>query len=226
MIFSERLLFIHIGKTGGMSCSDYLLRSLTGPVWNCHQEADHDQSRLSRKDITSVAGLNRHCTLEAASRFLKENFDRRLEDFDKIVAVFRHPYSLEYSWYRHLQKPDVRERRRAQGELLELAQGDFEEFVRGSGYHRRGLTQERYVQIGGHMPPNVSIVRFENLGAEFLEQVRTFTDVEESNQGDARFPLLNSTVYEVELDSVLTSSVKSAIQSKHPFVFETGFYAR
>ncbi len=32
MIFSDGFLFIHIGKTGGMSCSQFLLNNLKTPV--------------------------------------------------------------------------------------------------------------------------------------------------------------------------------------------------
>lgn len=225
MVFNDRVLFLHIGKTGGMSCSEFLLRFLERPVWNCHRDAPTELERLQVDDVHAVTGINRHCTLAAASRFLEANFHRQVNSFEKVIAVFRHPYSLEYSWYQHLRKPLIRARRQENKALLELAAGDFETFVINADHHRPGLTQEKYVLLDGATPANVAIVRFESLARDFPRTVATFLDQKRCASASPVFPKINSSRYDGNLEQVLTGSVRAAIRAKHSHLFTSGFYA-
>ncbi|MEO0435673.1 MAG: hypothetical protein AAF098_02055 [Pseudomonadota bacterium] len=226
MVFNDRVLFLHIGKTGGMSCSEFLLRFLERPVWNCHGEASAELQRLQLTDVDAAMGINRHCTLAAASRFLEANFQRQLSSFEKIIAVFRHPYSLEYSWYQHLRKPLIRARRQDDERLLKLAEGDFESFVRNADHHRPGLTQEKYVLLEDTIPANVDIIRFESLSEDFPRAVAKFLDKRKYSfaSGSSLFPKINSTHYDKDLEQVLTQPIRAAIRAKHAYLFTTGFY--
>ena len=66
MIFNDRMMFIHIGKTGGSSCSDYLLHNLQGPAWNCHADADRELAPLGIEGMHPRTDIKRHCTLPEA----------------------------------------------------------------------------------------------------------------------------------------------------------------
>ena len=232
-------MFIHIGKTGGMSCSHYLLRNLQRPVLNCHREARQECEKLALRDVTPVTSVNRHCTLAAAQQLLATQFGRSIEQLIRIVAVFRHPYSLEYSWYQHLRKPRKRKRRESQRALLALAAGDFETFVRKSDHHRPGLSQEKYLMIDGVMPENVKIVRFESLESDFPASVAPFLNggvapgkgtnsntAATSNTAttELRFPRVNSSHYDRPAAQVLSPAAREAIQEKHAYLFQSGFY--
>ena len=102
MIFNEDLIFIHIGKTGGLSCARYLLFNLQRPVYNCHFHARVETLRLGLLGVESLQSVNRHCSLEEALELVASVDGRQLHDFQKVVAVIRHPYTLEMSFYRHL----------------------------------------------------------------------------------------------------------------------------
>jgi hypothetical protein len=219
VIFNDDLLFIHIGKTGGMSCSEYLLRHLRRPVFSVHGESEQELRRLGIDDVRAARGVHRHCTLSAALRYLGDEHGRTLADFAMVIAVFRHPVTLEYSLYRHLQKPAVRTRRRAEAQLLELAAGDFLTFVSKAGYHRPGLTQDAYVRIDGEIPDGVRIQRFESLARDFPRCVAPYT------QGRGDFPHNNRSRYDVPLREQVGVAELEAIHAKHRFLFDSGFYA-
>ena len=116
MVFNEDLLFIHNGKTGGSSCAAYLLENLDGRIYNC----DAEQGSVHADNIVAVSSINRHCTLRSARNHLLREFDKDIFSFKKILVCIRHPYTLEVSFYQHLQKPEIRERRKGNPELLEL----------------------------------------------------------------------------------------------------------
>src|SRR5688500_11413878 len=70
MIFSDRLMFIHIGKTGGSSCADYLLYNLQGPAYNCHADADLELAPLGIDGMHPRTDIKRHCTLPEALAYV------------------------------------------------------------------------------------------------------------------------------------------------------------
>lgn len=223
MIFNDDLIFIHIGKTGGLSCAQYLLRHLRAPVYNCHYDAHEETQRLQRGDeVQAITSVHRHCTLQEALGPIAASTGKKLNDFTKVVAVIRHPYTLEYSFYKHLQKTRVRERRKDNKRLLELADSDFKSFVKHAPFHRAGHAQESFFQLDGVTPPNVELVRFEDLPASFISAVGPFcrsTDAES-------FPHANRTTYDKELSGLLTDKICRLLQVKHRFMFDSGLYSR
>jgi hypothetical protein len=221
MIFNNDLIFIHIGKTGGLSCSDYLLHNLQPPVYNCHHDAAAEVKRLKIDGVVPRPDISRHCTLTEALDYVARFSGKQLKDFAKVVAVIRHPYTLEYSFYSHLQKPRVRERRKEEARLLELAQGDFKTFVQEAGYHRKDHTQDDFVRLGAEIPNCVELVKFEQLPAAFPEAVSRF--VKKANVRS--LPHHNRTEYQSNLHEKLTDDVKELIHQKHKFMFDSGLYS-
>ena len=220
MIFNDRMIFIHIGKTGGMSCSNYLLNNLAGPVHSVHQEAAEEAARLGLSHIKCHSDLNRHCTLERGLNFIHLLTGRVLADYDRVVAVFRHPVTLEYSFYEHLKKPHVRERRKKNKALLDLANGDFLTFIKKAGYHRPGAAQQDFVTIDGSIPDCVTIVKFEQLTTQFPDTVSRFL----KSSSPAPFPHNNRSSYQKPLRDQITPEVLAAVYEKHRFLFDNKIY--
>ena len=225
MIFNDEMIFIHIGKTGGMSCSKYLLRNLKPPVYNCHRGALDEMKNLPKTDgIVPVPeiDINRHSTLTEALDFIRKFKGKTIDDFSKIVAVIRHPYTLEYSFYKHLRKPRVVERRKAKNaDLLSLAEGDFKNFVEKAPYHRRGYSQDSFFKVANEVPDNVELVRFERLSIDFPAAVAPFL----KKGSESQLPHHNRTEYQSDISQVLTEDVKTLLYQKHKFMFDSGLYS-
>lgn len=221
MIFNNDLIFIHNGKTGGMSCSDYLLRNLRRPVFNCHRRAAEEVPHLHMEGIEAIVEIKRHCTLAESLAFISQFNGRTLSDFQRVVGVIRHPFTLEYSFYKHLQKPQVRERRKKNTELMRLADLDFKTFVKEAGYHRRNHPQEAFFSVDGEIPPQVELVKFEELSTAFPKAVAPFL----LSETTAEFPHHNRTAYESSVVAQFTDEVRELLYRKHQFMFDRGFYS-
>lgn len=221
MIFNNDLIFIHIGKTGGTSCARYLLHNLKTPVYNCHHGAFAQIKALKIDGIVPKEDINRHCTLTETLDYIRQFNGKQLKDFAKVVAVIRHPYTLEYSYYKHLQKPHVKKRRKDDIRLLELAGGNFKTFVGKADYHRRNHTQDDFVRVGNEIPDCVELIRFEQLAVAFPEAVSRFC----RKEGKYPFPHANHTEYQSNINNELTDDVKELIYQKHKFMFDSGLYS-
>jgi hypothetical protein len=223
MIFNDQLMFIHIGKTGGSSCAEYLIHNLRGPAYNCHAEADLELAPLGIADMQPLTRFRRrHATLAEAGEYVREFDGRTLASFAKIVAAIRHPYTLEYSHYRYMQLPAVRERERHNPGLLERTSGDFRDFVARAGYHRANTRQEDYFLVDGAIPANVELVRYEELAEAFPRAVRDFL-----KPGAAfPFPHSNRTGYEGGVRAELSDEVEELVYRKHRYMFDSGLYER
>jgi len=221
MVFNNDLIFIHIGKTGGLSCSAYLINNLQPPVFNCHKEVFVAMKMLKVDSIIPRADIDRHCTLAEALEYIQKLNGKQLKDFKKVVAVIRHPYTLEYSFYKHLQKTAVRMRRKQNSRAIELANGDFKTFLAKAGYHRNNLTQDDYVRVDNQIPSCVELVRFEQLSAAFPKAVSPFI----RKGAMYPFPHFNCTKYQAKIRKELTDEVKELIYQKHKFMFDSGLYS-
>ena len=221
MIFTRDLIFIHIGKTGGMSCADYLLHNLQPPIHSCSHESMAEAEAVKLDGLIPIPDVHRHCTLAEALEFIARFNGQPLSRFSKVVAVIRHPYTLEYSFYRHLQKPRVRALRWDEPNLLTLADGDFRTFVEQADYHREGHPQEAFVRLGNDIPDAVELVSLEELAEAFPRAVSPFLKPEAAYP----FPHHNRTEYDEELGAVLTDDVRALLYRKHRFMFDSGLYS-
>lgn len=222
MIFNDEMMFIHIGKTGGSSASEYLIRNIKGPAWNCHADADRELAPLGLDDIRPRTDIKRHCTLVEARDYLRAFDGRALADFNKIVTIIRNPYTLEYSHYHYMKLPEVREREKGNAALMERTSGDLRDFAARAGYHRKETTQDGYFLIDGVLPDNVELVRYELLGDAFPAAVAPFV----KHDAAFSFPHVNRTGYSSDVNDELTDEVEELIYRKHRYMFDSGLYAR
>lgn len=215
MIFNDKLLFIHIGKTGGISAETFLCSALEAPIFNVKHRVDDVPLGLE----TNLAG-RRHATLAEARDFLRDR-GRTLDSFTEIVAVLRNPYDLEVSLFNHYRK-ELRKRpdmaRRAPKRMDIVRRGAFAEFVEADFHHRPGVAVADYVHVDGVLPPNLRLLRFESLESDF-RSLRSVANPE------AVFPHRNASSGSTAAE-LLTPSLESRIQKKYAWVFEEGRYQR
>jgi hypothetical protein len=221
MIFNDDLIFIHIGKTGGMSCSAYLLDNLRPPVYNCHSAAASERDHSKNEGVVIRSDAFRHFNLAEALKYIEQFNGKQMSDFRKVVAVIRHPYTLEYSFYEHMQKPGAKASRRDDARLLELADGTFKDFVANAGYHRKDHTQDDFVRLNNGIPDRVELVRFEELSLAFPRAVAAFL----RRGATQRFPHVNRTAYQTDIRDALNDEVMELIYKKHRFMFDSGLYS-
>jgi len=240
MLFNDKLLFLHVPKTAGTSITSFLIRNLRGRV-TLTEPADRlepgDRVRLTTRVGVSARQLRRrlgllrrpslrvlegtrHETLEEAAATLA-GLGRKLADFEAILAVIRNPYDLEVSrfhFFRHGHlgiKGLVHE----YAEELALA-GDFATFARKAPYHGRLPGRiEDWFEIGGRMPDNLRVVRFETLEQDLYRTVAPFCRIASS------LPKLNSSQHD-PYKEYLTSDTEEAIYQKYKWPFDRDFYPR
>ena len=140
-----------------------------------------------------------------------------------------------------MQKAHVRKQRKADTKLLELADGNFKDFVKYAGYHRKNLTQDDFVRINNEIPDCVELVRFEELAKSFPRVISPFTRKDPllkrytlrylissfiRRHPIRSFPHRNSTIYSTNINNILTDEIKELIYRKHKFMFDSGLYSR
>lgn len=226
MIFNNDLIYIHIGKTGGISCSRYLLENLQRPVFNCHRTADSEANGLDKTEgVVPLTNTHRHWSLEQSLKYIKNFNGKDLQDFSTVVAVVRNPVTLEFSFYNHMQKSHVRQQRGEAAQILfDLSDGPFSEFVRHSGYHTPGLSQDDYLRVDGNIPNNVHLVKFEKIEPEFVDAVTPYLRPGASK----KFYRINTTDYgktRMKFSDCFDDNAREAIYEKHQYMFDSGLYS-
>lgn len=179
MVVSDQLLFIHIPKTGGMSCREWLVENVPSAV---HPLADPRITEMHTplRDVERVVG-------------------RSLDSFEKIIAVVRDPYEQQLSMWRHQRseyamggrhplqlaaatKPDMESWLRDPAcdwrlwyELSKFSGGwnwgpwrQAQEMVSAVAYYEYSLT------VDGEVPGNLVLLRFDELPASFLGEVQGY----------------------------------------------------
>lgn len=222
MVISQDMVFIHIAKTGGMSCADFLLKHLRPPLYNCFIPAIKKPKITSLPGVTTVTDLGRHIPLREAAPHVQRLTGKSIREVDKILAIIRHPFTLEYSYFRHLQRPFIaKQRQKGSPELVKLAQGDFKTFVKEAGYLRPGSPQEDYFLIDGERPDNLQLIRFEELSSTFPAAVKDYLVA----RCESEFPALNASGPSTELQSLLDEETRELIYKKHRYMFDEGYYS-
>jgi hypothetical protein len=230
MVCNQDLIFLHIPKAGGTSCTDYLCQTLKTPIFSSSIKSKFAEHHY---DAQLIEGYS-HETLEEIYQnedTLFEQMGIKVKQIKNIFVVIRHPYELElsnYLFFRNgknnvlrgpaFQVPHVLEK-------IDLAQGTFDHFVRDSGYFRddaegRGIRCEQYFLLDGEIPEQLTILRAEDLSEEFPRVTRQFRV-----RDDIPFPYVNkSGSASVATDDYLNKKTKRAIVEKHQWLFSNGFY--
>jgi hypothetical protein len=240
MLFTDRLLFLHVPKTGGTSVTSFLIRNLPGPITLTEPAEPLPalgefslparmtlQFRQWRRQlgfvrhphVRRIAGA-RHETLQQASDALND-FRRELADFEAIVVVIRNPYDLEVSRFHFFRRGHLGIKGMAHEYAEELAQsGDFGAFANRAAYHGQLPGRiEDWFEIGGRMPPNLRILRFETLQADLSRAIAPFCTV------ISPLPRLNASAH-APYKNYLTPDIEEAIYRKYRWPFDRGFYSR
>ena len=211
MIFCEKLLFLHVPKTGGISITSVLLDVLPAPVYYSAPSGHHGQAR---EGIVFVPG-KRHETLTDAEELLDE-YGWRLEQFPAILACLRNPYELEVSRYAYLRKGHPWDR----GVSQELAMsGDFERFAIDSPPHAHRQL-EAYFVLRGSVPDNLRVVRLEEISTELPAVLRSV-----GITARIRIPRTNRSRHR-HYSRYYTPKAEDAVYRKYRWAFEAGGYER
>jgi hypothetical protein len=219
MLISDRVLFLHVPKTGGLSVSDYLVHNLAGPIEeSLGAKVDpHAERQFPFADLPGRVRVfpgRRHEDLRQATDVLAER-GRSLADFDVVLAVVRNPYDLEVSHFEHLRKPSVIERRGEDAPPVRAAtSGDFGYFVEHAPFYGcLPARMERYYTLDGEVPVNLRLVRFEQLSEAVREAVAPYS------LDRWPFPHVNASIRRPYRD-YLTPAIEQAIYDKYRYLFE------
>jgi tetratricopeptide (TPR) repeat protein len=213
MIFSDRLLFLHVPKTGGSSVVRYLLEVLPKPAYYS-LPADHGATLPP--GVTRFEGIA-HETL-ADARVVLEGRGRRLEGVPVVIACVRNPYELEVSRYSFLRR-DLNSYNHGPQQAVALL-SDFELFAICSRPHgQRPL--ETYFVLDGVVPPNLHVVRLENVDQE-LRECLAAAGVDAS---ETRVPHHNRSEH-AHFRQYYTGAAEQAVYEKYKWVFDAGLYPR
>lgn len=234
MIFSKDILFIHVPKTAGMSTSGYLLDVLPKPVYLSHP-AEVWNDDLGHRGIVQVLGKRHETLTEARDVAARHGF--AIDRFPVILATIRNPYDLEASRYSYLRLGHPWER----GPEQDLAlSSSFEEFAvkneqRGGSWATDAVTTrdpaadpgdreypnelKDFYTLDGRTPPNLRLVRFENLVDDLTEALRSVGI--EGRPED--FPWVNRSRQDRFL-SYYTPRAEEAVYRRYRWVFDRGLY--
>jgi len=156
---------------------------------------------------------------EAATILPRYGFD--MSQLPLILAVIRNPYAMEVSLYAFTRRPNNPQAGNPLGKLalsMEFNEYVIERYKRSDIHFMKHL--DRYYTVDGTIPPNMRVVKFENLGQE----VKTFLR-EIGVNGDSEFPWLNRSQHD-DYMSYYTMEAEEAIYLQHKWVFDHGFYPR
>lgn len=240
VLFDDKLLFVHVPKTAGVSITKFLIDSCPGKITLFEERYRPHPSiplparvrvKLAVKKLMQAGGIgmpgsvtivegNPHARLFQAQECIAK-LGRKLDDFCAIVAVVRNPYDLEVSRYHYLRMGWHGVRGLARGAEQKIAmEGDFEKFALNAPYHGRLAARiEEWYEIEGRMPANMRIVRFERLEEDLRQVVGEFYPIK------AKLRRLNATRHE-PYASYLSLRSEEAIYNKYRWLFDRQFYAR
>lgn len=214
MIVNERVLFVHVPKTGGMAVTTYLLGILPRPVWYTHP--DHD-SRLD-DGVIQRPGIRHETLAEAFDIAAEQGIDA--DRLPLVFGVLRNPYAMEVSRFAYLQKGHAWDA--GPNQNLALA-GDFTAFALHSTDHG-GTTRpiSAYFEIDGRIPDRMTILRHESLHDDLPRALRaagidvppaaTLAAENESRHGPWQ--------------DYYTRPSEAAVHARYRWVFDHGFYPR
>lgn len=212
MVFNNEVLFIHLGKTGGMSVTNYLCNVLKPPVNHVVKKGESESLKQSGHVVFHP--WKRHANLVEAASYLK-GFGIKLSDFKLIFCVVRNPLDMDYSYYKHLRTEryskdlfaNQRNRR-----LLVAASGDYETFASQYFTHYHGNLKD-FFEINGTVPDNMKFVKFEELAKTVPELIKPFAIKQ------IPFPCYNkSDIVKTEKTELSVAAINSVFE-KYEYIF-------
>ena len=213
MVFNKDVLFIHLGKTGGMSVTDYLCNTLEPPVYHVLPQSHLEKSKpLGYEQM--IPG-NRHGSLSVAQEIIAP-YNLKLADFKMIFVVVRNPFDLHFSYFKHLKKPHVFKRLSENPKhknLLDTAMGDYDTFAQKDFVHYNGMLTA-FFEIDGKRPVNLQIGKFEELATKVPELVRPYA------VNDYPFPHRNKSSDNSVQPQKLSDKAIAAIKHKYYYIFQ------
>lgn len=216
MVFNKDVLFIHLGKTGGMSVTDYLCNTLKPPVYHVLPQSHLENSKPLGYE-QRIPG-NRHGSLSVAQEIIAP-FNLKLSDFKLIFVVVRNPFDLHFSYFKHLQQPHIRKRlgnNTKSKKRLDAAMGEYDDFAQKPFVHYNG-DLAAFFEIEGRRPDNLQIVNFEELNTKIPELIRPFS------VNDYPFPHRNKSKASIEQPQKMSEKSIAAIKHKYFYIFKN-FY--
>lgn len=210
MIWNEKILFLHVPKTAGMSMTTLLLSSLEG---NVHVTGPHDKEKNG--NITKWPG-KRHETLYDAESYLSYR-NISIFDFEKIFAVMRCPYDLELSRYSYLKKGHPWDKGIAQDIALN---NDYLNYLKKAPFF--GMNPPRldmYYNINGHMPENLTVLKFESLNSDINFYLKKYM------KSDTHLGTENTSKHAKYME-VYTKEMEELCYKRNKWFFDKGFYSR
>jgi hypothetical protein len=214
VILSERVLFVHVPKTGGMAVTRYLLGVLPRPVWYTHPDRDPALDA----GVIQLPGIRHESLAEAWALAARQGVDpARLP---LVLGVVRNPYALEVSRFAYLQKGHAWDA----GPNQELAlAGDFTAFAAESSHHAgRERPIESYFEIDGQTPRNMAILRQETLHDDLPKALR---EAGIAVSPDAVIAHDNESRHGPWL-AYYTRAAVEAVNDRYRWVFDRGLYER
>lgn len=137
MLHTDKFVFIHVEKTGGMSMTRFLINAVDDPVTVFVPERAHDHAREmattpeAAAKLTVLTGARHEKPWKAIQTLKEHNLSRPPFAF----SVIRHPVDMMLSYYKHVQKAPVLERRGLTPDTLRhapkvAAENSFDDFCR------------------------------------------------------------------------------------------------
>lgn len=213
MIWNEKVLFLHVPKTAGMSMTELLQSHLQGHVRGTEPSI---REKKQKGGVTWFQGKRHENLFDAESFFTYRN--RSIFQFARIFAVMRNPYDLEVSRYYYLRKGKAVDRGPAQQIALECS---FAEYLQKAPFFGQNPPRlDKYFVMGTLLPANLVVLRYENLSDDIHFHLAPYLDV-----GDAELPHVNRSK-RPDYASLYDAESEAACYRRHPWFFDKGFYSR
>ncbi len=215
MICTKDVLFIHIGKTGGISITDYLCNTLQGPIISATNSRLGNDKIFGNEIITEG---HRHFTLEESLVHLKK-YNITYDSLEVIFAVIRNPYDYEVSLWNHYIKRYRRGNLKESKRVKAVQSKSFDFFVKQNFLHRPEVKIKDYLTLSGKVPDKMNIILFENMSSEIQKIISPY------QLKKAPFPHKNKSIIKKN-PLILTKDQKELIYKKNKWVFDNQFYQK
>jgi len=216
MVFNHEVLYIHLGRTGGISVTNYLCNILKPPVIQVVSADEYGYINQSGHEF--IIPWKRHANLLETAAFLKP-LGISLSDFKLIFCVVRNPFDLDYSFYKQLNTEKCQKQLAsdpASQQSLSAAQGNYETFALQNFTPYQGQLKD-FFEINGKIPENMKVIRFEEISSAVPGIIKPFAI------RDIPFPHLNKSDEKKTSRGDLSPEASICVCRKYDWI-STNFY--